>query len=72
MKPSAPDLSCLVWAVLPPVLVERMHRHYNLLYGEEFTASNALAKFRSEFITDAAFRERIPTRAEELQSEKPF
>lgn len=72
MKPSAPDLSCPVWAVLPPVLVERIHRHYNLLYGEEFTASNALAKFRSEFVTDAAFRERIPTRAEELQSEKPF
>jgi cellulose synthase (UDP-forming) len=61
-----------VWALLPPVLVGRIHRHYNLLYGEEFTASNAPAKFCSEFITDVAFRERIPTRAEELHSEKPF
>jgi hypothetical protein len=56
-----------VWAVLPPLLVERIHRHYNLLYGEELTASNALAEFCSEFITDAAFRERIQTRAYELQ-----
>jgi hypothetical protein len=68
MKPLASDLGCPVWAVLPPLLVERVHRHYNLLYGEGFTASDALAKFCSEFITDAAFRERIQTRAEELQS----
>jgi hypothetical protein len=68
MKPFAPDLDCPVWAVLPPVLVERIHRHYNLLYGQEFTASDALAKFCSEFITDAAFRERIQIRAAELQS----
>jgi hypothetical protein len=68
MKPLAPDLGCPVWAVLPPLLVERIHRHYNLLYGEELTASNALAEFCSEFITDAAFRERIQTRAYELQS----
>jgi hypothetical protein len=68
MKPLAPDLDCPIQAVLPPLLVERIHRHYNLLYGERFTVSNALAKFCSEFITDAAFRERIQTRAEELQS----
>jgi hypothetical protein len=67
MKPLAPDLGCPVRAVLPPLLVERIHRHYNLLYGEELTASNALAEFCSEFITDAAFRERIQTRAYELQ-----
>ena len=68
MKPLTPDLGCPVWAVLPPLLVERIHRHYNLLYGEGFDASNALAEFCSEFITDAEFRERIQTRAEELQS----
>jgi hypothetical protein len=67
MKHSVPDLSWPVWAVLPPVLVERICRHYYLLYGEGFTASNALAKFCSEFTTDAAFRERIQTRARELQ-----
>ena len=68
MKPLASDLGCPVWAVLPPLLVERVLRHYNLLYGEGFTASDAIANFCSEFITDAAFRERIQTRAEELQS----
>lgn len=68
MKPLASDLGCPVWAVLPPLLVERIHRHYNLLYGEGLTASNALAEFCSEFITDAAFRERIQTKAYELQS----
>jgi hypothetical protein len=68
MKPLASDLGCPVWAVLPPLLVERIHRHYNFLYGEGFTASDALAKFCSEFMTDAAFREQIQTRAEELQS----
>ena len=68
MKPLASDLGCPVWAVLPPLLVERVHRHYNLLYGEGFTASDAIANFCSEFITDAAFRERIQTRAEDLQS----
>jgi hypothetical protein len=64
MKPSAPDFSWPVWAVLPPLLVDRIGRHYDLLYGD---ASNALAKFCSEFITDAAFRERIQTKARELQ-----
>ena len=68
MKPSAPDPGCPVWAVLPPLLVERIHRHHKLLYGEEFTASNALANFCSQFLTDAAYREQIQTRAEELQS----
>jgi hypothetical protein len=68
MKPSAPDLNCPVRAVLPPVLVERIHRHYKLLYGEGFTASNALAKFCSEFITDSAFRDRIQTGARALQA----
>lgn len=67
MKASAPDLSCPVWTVLPPVLVERIYRHYDLLYGEGFTSSNVLAKFCSEFITDAEFRERIQTKARELQ-----
>jgi hypothetical protein len=67
MKPSALDFSCPVWAVLPPVLVERIHRHYDLLYGEEFTASNALAEFCSEFIADAVFREQLQTKARELQ-----
>jgi hypothetical protein len=64
MKPSAPDFSCPVWAVLPPLLVERIERHYDLLYGEGFTGSNALAKFCSEFIADVAFRERIPDEGE--------
>jgi hypothetical protein len=67
MKPSAPDPSCPVWAVLPPVLVERIYRHYDVLYGEGFTSSNALAKFCSEFIADTAFREGIQAKARELQ-----
>jgi hypothetical protein len=67
MKPSVSDSSCPVWAVLPPLLGERIERHYNLLYGEGFTGSNALAKFCSEFITDVAFRERIQTKASKLQ-----
>jgi hypothetical protein len=67
MKTSAPDFSWPLWAVLPPLLVERIGRHYELLYGEGFTASDALAKFCSEFITDAAFRQRIQTKATELQ-----
>ncbi len=67
MKPSVSDSSCPVRAVLPPLLVERIERHCNLLYGEGFTASDALAKFCSEFVTDVAFRERIQTKARELQ-----
>jgi hypothetical protein len=67
MKPSASDLSCPVWTVLPPALAERIHRHYELRYGEGFITSNALAKFCTEFITDAAFCERIQTKARELE-----
>jgi len=67
MKSSAPDSRLPIWAVLPPVLVERIRRHYNILYGEGFTASNAFAQFYSEFITDPVFRERIQTKARELQ-----
>ena len=70
MKPSSPDsldFNWPVWAVLPPLLVERIERHYDLLYGEGFTPSDALARFCSEFITDAAYRERIQTKARELQ-----
>ena len=67
MKPVTPDHDCPVWAVLPPLLVERIHRHYNLLYGEGFTPAEGLAKFCTEFITDAEFRERIQTTAQELQ-----
>jgi hypothetical protein len=44
MKPPVSDFSCPVWAVLPPLPVERIERHYNLLYGEGFTGSNALAQ----------------------------
>ena len=45
MKPSAPDSSLAITAVLPPVLAERIRRHYGLLYGEGFTASDAFAQF---------------------------
>ncbi|MBV8277973.1 MAG: hypothetical protein JO170_22295 [Verrucomicrobia bacterium] len=67
MKPSAPDFSWPVWAVLPPLVIERIERHYDILYGKGFSGSDALTKFCSEFITDAGFRERIQTRAKELQ-----
>ena len=67
MKPSALDSRLLVWSVLPPVLVERIRRHYDILYGKGFSASDAFAQFWSEFITDAAFREQIKTKARELQ-----
>ena len=67
MKPSAPDFSWPGWAVLPPLLIGRIERHYDLLYGEGFTDANAFAKFCSEFMTDAAFRERIQAKARELQ-----
>jgi hypothetical protein len=67
MKSSAPDSRLLVWAVLPPVLVERIRRHYNLLYGYDFSASHAFAQFLSEFTTDTEFRGRIEAKARELQ-----
>jgi hypothetical protein len=67
MKPSAADSRLLVWSVLPPALVERIRRHYVILYGKGFTSSNAFAQFWSEYITDVAFRERIKTKARDLQ-----
>jgi len=67
MKPSAPDSSLAITAVLPPVLAERIRRHYDLLYGEGFTASDAFAQFWSEFTTDARFRDRVQTKGRELQ-----
>jgi hypothetical protein len=67
MKFSAPDSSLPITTVLPPVLAERIRRHYDLLCGEGVTDSNVFAKLCSEFITDAAFRERIQTKAGELQ-----
>src|SRR5260370_8487596 len=67
MKPSAPDSSLPITAVLPPVLAERIRRHYDLLYGEGFSASDAFAQFWSEFTTDARFRNRFQTKGRELQ-----
>lgn len=67
MRPSAPDSSLPITAVLPPVLAERIRRHYDLLYGEGFTASDAFAQFWSEFTTDARFRDRVQTKVRELQ-----
>jgi len=67
MKPSAPDSRILVCAVLPPVLAERIRRHYKLLYGDGFTASDAFTSFLFECITDAGFRERLQAKASELQ-----
>ena len=57
----------LVCAVLPPVLAERIRRHYKILYGDGFTASDAFSAFQFEFTTDAGFRERIQAKASELQ-----
>ena len=67
MKNSAADSRLHVWPVLPPMLAERIRRHYHVLYGNRFTASNGFAQFSYEFITDDAFRERIETKARELQ-----
>jgi hypothetical protein len=67
MKPSAADSRLLVSSVLPPALVERIRRHYEILYGKGFTSANAFAQFWSEYITDVAFRERIKTKARDLQ-----
>ena len=63
MKPSAPDSSLPITAVL----AERIRWHYDLLYGEGFTASDAFAQFWSEFTTDARFRDRVQTKGRELQ-----
>jgi hypothetical protein len=67
MKSSAPEPTLLAWAVLPPLLVERIRRHYDALYGKEFTAENAFAQFLSEFISNAEFRDRIQATARELR-----
>ena len=67
MKPSAPESDLPVTAVLPPVLAERIRRHYDVLYGERFTALDAFAQFWSEFTTDACFRDRVQTKGRELQ-----
>jgi hypothetical protein len=67
MKNSAADYRLQVCSVLPPMLAERIRRHYHVLYGKRFTASNAFAQFWYEFTTDDTFRERIETKARELQ-----
>ena len=67
MKNSAADYLLYVWPVLPPMLAERIRRHYHVLYGNRFSSANAFAKFWSEFIADDAFRKRIETKARELQ-----
>jgi hypothetical protein len=59
--------SIYIWPVLPPMLAERIRRHYHVLYGNRFTSANAFAQFWSEFIADDAFRKRIETKARELQ-----
>ena len=67
MKNAAADYLLYVWPVLPPMLAERIRRHYDVLYGNRFTSANAFAQFWSEFIADDAFRKRIETKARELQ-----
>jgi hypothetical protein len=64
MKNSAADYRLHVWSVLPPMLAERIRRHYHVLYGKRFTASNDFAQSWHEFTTDDAFRERIETKPE--------
>jgi hypothetical protein len=56
-----------IWSVLPPMLAERIRRHYHAVYGSRFTPSKAFARFWHEFIADEAFRERIQTNARELK-----
>jgi hypothetical protein len=67
MKNAAADY--LLWPrpVLPPMLAERIRRHYHALYRNRFSSANAFARFWSEFIADDAFREGIETKARELQ-----
>jgi hypothetical protein len=67
MKRSAPEPGLPITAVLPPVLAERIRRHYDVLYGERFTASDVFAQFLSEFTTDARFRDRVQAKGRELQ-----
>jgi hypothetical protein len=56
-----------IWSVLPPMLAERIRRHYHAVYGRRFTPAEAFARFWHEFINDEAFRERIQTNARKLQ-----
>jgi hypothetical protein len=56
-----------IWSVLPPMLAERIRRHYHAVYGKHFTPAEAFARFWHEFINDEAFRERIQTNARKLQ-----
>ena len=67
MKNSAAVSRFEIWSVLPPMLAERIRRHYHAVYGSRFTPSKAFARFWHEFITDEAFRERIQTNARKLQ-----
>ena len=64
MNPAECQLVC---TVLPPVLAERIRRHYKLLYGDGFTASDAFSAFLFEFTADAGFRQRLQAKASELQ-----
>lgn len=67
MKNSAAVSRFEIWSVLPPMLAERIRRHYHAVYGRRFTPASAFARFWHEFINDEAFRERIQTNARKLQ-----
>jgi hypothetical protein len=67
MKNSAAVSRFEIWSVLPPMLAERIRRHYHAVYGRGFTPAEAFARFWHEFINDEAFRERIQTNARKLQ-----
>jgi hypothetical protein len=67
MKNSAAVSRFEIWSVLPPMLPERIRRHYHAVYGKHFTPAEAFARFWHEFINDEAFRERIQTNARKLQ-----
>lgn len=56
-----------IWSVLPPILAERIRRHYHAVYGSRFTPSKAFARFCHELTTDEAFRERIQANARKLK-----
>lgn len=67
MKNSAAVSRFEIWSVLPPMLAERIRRHYHAVYGRRFTSASAFARFWHELINDEAFRERIQTNARKLQ-----
>jgi hypothetical protein len=71
MKNSAAVSRFEIWSVLPPMLAERIRRHYHAVYGRRFTPAEAFARFWHEFINDEAFRERIQTNARKLQPIDP-